>query len=260
MFQIHLANQKKNENSEEDLEEQEDKKTKKKKETALEKDLNELKKEYQNDIEIINAKDFDIFGGLVEDKTKIKAINNVKHREIEKDKYKVLNVNLDTDIEAYKESINSYLKLIKEALNKISSPYDMSVYALNTKKSIDGIHVFDINPKNAIEKELRSKKSKLILCKINIKENAPAVFYTNIMFYDNFNKTLPVGMNLSTEILLDTNKLNLKFIKEDSFYVNYKVEEFDFNTKEIVVYEYEMGIQGQVSNSHFYFFAVYRYI
>lgn len=232
----------KNENSEEDLEEQEDKKTKKKKETALEKDLNELKKEYQNNIEIINAKDFDIFGGLVEDKTKIKAINNVKHREIEKDKYKVLNVNLDTDIEAYKESINSYLKLIKEALNKISSPYDMSVYALNTKKSIDGIHVFDINPKNAIEKELRSKKSKLILCKINIKENAPAVFYTNIMFYDNFNKTLPVGMNLSTEILLDTNKLNLKFVKEDSFYVNYKVDEFDFNTKEIVVYEYEMGI------------------
>ena len=232
----------KNENSEEELEEQEDKKNKKKKETALEKDLNELKKEYQNDIEIINAKDFDIFGGLVEDKTKIKAINNVKHREIEKDKYKVLNVNLDTDIEAYKESINSYLKLIKEALNKISSPYDMSVYALNTKKSIDGIHVFDINPKNAIEKELRSKKSKLILCKINIKENAPAVFYTNIMFYDNFNKTLPVGMNLSTEILLDTNKLNLKFVKEDSFYVNYKVDEFDFNTKEIVVYEYEMGI------------------
>lgn len=234
----------KNENSEEDFEEQEDKKTKKKKETALEKDLNELKKEYQNDVEIINAKDFDIFGGLVEDKTKIKAINNVKHREIEKDKYKVLNVNLDTDIEAYKESINSYLKLIKEALNKISSPYDMSVYALNTKKSIDGIHIFDINPKNAIEKELRSKKSKLILCKINIKENTPAVFYTNIMFYDNFNKTLPVGMNLSTEILLDTNKLNLKFVKEDSFYVNYKVDEFDFNTKEIVVYEYEveMGI------------------
>lgn len=227
----------------EDLEEQEKSKktrTKKKKETALEKDLQELQKEYQNDIEIINAKDFDIFGGLVEDKTKIKSINNVKHREIEKDKYKVLNVNLDTDIEAYTLNIQSYLQLIKEALNKIGSPYDMSVYCLNTKKSIEGIHIFDINPKNAIEKELRSKKSKLILCKINIKENTPAVFYTNIMFYDNFNKTLPVGMNLSTEVLLDINKLNLKFLKEDSFYVNYKVDEFDFNTKEIIVYEYEV--------------------
>ena len=48
--------------------------------------------------------------------------------------------------------------------------------------------------------------------------------------------------DFETEILLDTNKLNLKFVKEDSFYVNYKVDEFDFNTKEIVVYEYEMGI------------------
>ena len=36
----------------------------------------------------------------------------------------------------------------------------------------------------------------------------------------------------------------IKCVKEDSFYVNYKVDEFDFNTKEIIVYEYEveMGI------------------
>ena len=226
-----------------ELKEEENQKTKTRKKkimSAIEKDLQELQKEYENDIEIINAKDYDIFGGLVEDKTKIKAINNVKHREIEKDKYKVLNVNMDTDIEAYTLNIHSYLQLIKEALNKIQSPYDMSVYCLNAKKGIEGIHIFDINPKNAIEQEIRSRKNKLILCKINIKENTPAVFYTNIMFYDNFNKTLPVGMDLSTEVLLDTNKLNLKFVKEDNFYVNYKMDEFDFDTKEIVVYEYNV--------------------
>lgn len=229
------------ENKELKGEENQKTKTRKKKiMSAIEKDLQELQKEYENDIEIINAKDFDIFGGLVEDKTKIKAINNVKHREIEKDKYKVLNVNMDTDIEAYTLNIHSYLQLIKEALNKIQSPYDMSVYCLNAKKGIEGIHIFDINPKSAIEQEIRSRKNKLILCKINIKENTPAVFYTNIMFYDNFNKTLPVGMDLSTEVLLDTNKLNLKFVKEDNFYVNYKMNEFDFDTKEIVVYEYNV--------------------
>ena len=223
---------------------EENKKTrgrKKKVSTATEEDLKRLQQDYQNDIEIINAKDFDIFGGLIEDKTKIKAIDNQKHREIEKDKYKVLNINMDTDIEAYKENINGYLKLIKEALNKIQAPYDMSVYCVNNKKSIEGMHIFDINPKNAIEQELRSKKEKIQLCKINIKENTPAVFYTNIIFYDNFNKTLPLGMNLSTEVLLDTNKLKLKFLKEESFFVNYKVNEFDFNTKEIVVYEYDVG-------------------
>ena len=62
------------------------------------------------------------------------------------------------------------------------------------------------------------------------------------MFYENFNKTLPVGMNLSTEVLIDANKLDLQFVKEDSFYMNYKINEFEFGTKEIVVYEYEVGI------------------
>lgn len=206
---------------------------------ALNKDLNRLKKEYENDIEIINAKDFDIFGGMIDDNTKVKEINNEKHREVEKDKYKVLNINMDTDIKVYTENLESYMQLIKEALNKIQSPYDMAVYCVNTKKSIDGLNIFKINPKDAIKDELDGKKTKIILCKINVKENTPAVFYTNIMFYDNFNKTLPVGMNLSSEVLIDVSKLNLKFINEKNFYINHKVDEFDFTTKQIQVYEYE---------------------
>ena len=212
---------------------------KSKKIDALNKDLNRLKKEYENDAEIINAKDFDIFGGMIEDNTKVKTINNEKHREVEKDKYKVLNINMDTDIKVYTENLESYMQLIREALNKIQSPYDMSVYCINTKKSIEGINIFNINPKDAIKEELNGKKAIITLCKINIKENTPAVFYTNIMFYDNFNKTLPVGMNLSSEVLIDVSKLNLKFVKEENFYINYKVNEFDFNTKQIQVYEYD---------------------
>ena len=215
------------------------KKKKNKKATSLEKDLEKLKEEYEKDIVIINSKDFDIFGGLVEDKTKVKTINNVKHREIEKDKFKVLNINLDTDIKVYTENLEEYMNLIKEALNKIQTPYDMSIYIVNTKKSIEGINIFNINPQNAIENELNSKKGKLILCKINIKENTPAVFYTNIMFYDNLNKTLPVGMNLSTEVLVDVNKLNLKLAKEEVFYINHKENEFQYTTKQVQVYEYD---------------------
>lgn len=211
-----------------------------KKTNALNKDLTQLKKEYEEDAEVINAKDFDIFGGMIEDKTKVKTINNVRHREIEKDKYKVLNINLDTDIKVYTENLESYRQLIKEALNKIQSPYDMAVYCVNTKKSIEGMNIFSINPEEALQNELKGKKSKIILCKINIKENTPAIFYTNIMFYDNFNKTLPVGMNLSSEVLIDVSKLKLKYVKEENFYINYKVNEFDINTKQVQVYEYEI--------------------
>ena len=215
-------------------------KTKRKKVSALEKDLSNLKKEYEKDIEIINAKDFDIFGNLVQDHTKIKAINNIKHREIEKDKYKVLNINLDTDIKIYTQNLENYMILIKEALNKIKSPYDMPIYCINTKKSIEGINIFNINPIDALKKELSSKKTKIIICKLNIKEGTPAIFYSNIMFYDNFNKTLPVGMNLSSEVLIDVDKLDTRFVKEESFYINYKIDEFEYGTKQVQVYEYGM--------------------
>ena len=176
---------------------------------------------------------------MVEDKTKQKEINNTRHREIEKDKYKVLNINMDTDIKTYTENIESYLKLIKEALNKIQSPYDMTLYGVARKKTLEGMHILNINPMDALKTELYSKKTKITMYKINIKENMPAVFYSNIMFYDNFNKTLPLGMNLSTEVLLETNKLELEFKNEDSFYMNYKINEFEYGTKEIIIYEYE---------------------
>ena len=151
-------------------------------------------------------------------------------------------MNLDTNIESYIENLKSYLNLIKEALNKIKTPCDMPVYIVNSKKSIEGINIFNINPEIALEKEMKSKKAN-IFYKLNVKENTPAIFYTNIMFYDNFNKTLPIGMNLSTEVLIDINKLDLKYIKEDSFYINYKLNEYEYGTKKIFVYEYEADLK-----------------
>ena len=228
---------------EENLEENDNqKKSKTKKINPLSKDLERLKKDYEKNIEIINAKDFDIFGGLVDDKTKQKTINNTKHREIEKNKFKILKINQNTDIKEYTENLEDYFKLIRESFNKIQSPYDMSVYGITTKKSIEGINLLCINPLNAIKNELSSKKRKIQVYKVNIKESTPAIFYTNIIFYDNFNKTLPLGMDLSTMILIDADKLNLQFAKEDSFYINYKINEFEFGTKELVIYEYDVGI------------------
>ena len=215
-------------------------KSRTKKTNPLEKDLKNLKQEYEDDIEIINSKDFDIFGNMIEDKTKVKEINNVKHREIEKDNYKVLNINLETDIKNYTENLEGYLSYIREALNKIKSPYNMSVYCKNNKKGIDGIHIFNMNPKEIINDEIKNKKDKIILCRLNIKENTPAIFYSNIIFYDNFNKTLPVGMNLSSEVLIDVNKIDIEFTKEINFYINYAVDEFEIGTKEIKVYEYNV--------------------
>ena len=52
------------------------------------------------------------------DKTKIKILNNVKHREVEKDKFNILAVNNDTTVEEYKENLDNYRKLLKESMRK----------------------------------------------------------------------------------------------------------------------------------------------
>lgn len=205
---------------------------------VIEKELKRLKDEYKNDLEYISIKDFDIFGGLSEDKTKIKLINNQKHREIEKDKYTVLNLNLDTELDSFRDNAKHNLALIKEALNKIKTPYNISVYKLNSDEKIKGLEICNINPENAIQPLLKDKEQEGVLCKINIKENMPMLFFSNIIFYDNSNKTLPVGMNLSTEVMLDLNKIEIECIKTLEFNINVNITEFEVQTKKIKVYEY----------------------
>lgn len=95
------------------------------KEKILKKDINQiekrlkiLKQEYNENVEEIEGKDFDIFGNIAQDKTKIKILNNVKHREVEKDKFNILAVNNDTTVEEYKENLDNYRKLLKESMRK----------------------------------------------------------------------------------------------------------------------------------------------
>ena len=66
----------------------------------------------------------------------------------------------------------------------------------------------------------------------------PMLFFSNIIFYDNSNKTLPVGMNLSTEVMVDLNKIEIECIKTLEFNINVNITEFEVQTKKIKVYEY----------------------
>lgn len=213
----------------------------KKDEKQLEDNLNKLKEQYKKDFEKIKQKDFDIFGGMVEDKTKIKILNNKKHRETEKDIYNILNIHLDTTLEEYKDIIKQYLIILEESYKKIKSPYNLSVYQFkNTDISESNFEIFNLNPKDVIEKA-DTKCEKLILNKINIKANMPLIFYTNSIFYNNRNETLPLGMNLGTEVLIDLDKYEKKLISRKDFKKNFMEDEFNNCVKTIELYEYELN-------------------
>lgn len=204
--------------------------------------LNELKAEYKKDIDKIEEKDFDIFGNVSEDKTKIKTLKNNKHRESEKDKYKVLNVNLNTEIDAFTEKLKDLRRILIDESDKIEVPYDIALYkASNEKIDPEGFEKFSINPfetLNNLERIATSKET--YLYKINVPENTKLVFYSNITFFENNNQTLPLGMDISQESLINMDLYNLELKDKSEFNINIFKDEFENFVKKVIVYEYDL--------------------
>lgn len=216
-----------------------------KRKEIIDKIFENLKEELNT--EIIGNVDFDIFGNMTEESTKVKTIANKHHREIEKNKLNILDINKDTTKEEFLEIIERKRKLINEAMEKINVPIEMDLYRVvkgNTLLDIDELCLYDMNPINCFEEQKNSKETDVNLYKITIKENMHALFLSNIIFYDNSNDTLPVGMNLSTKVLIDTNMFEFALRDRREFKTNlYSSNDEDaseLKVKNVTVYEYEL--------------------
>lgn len=204
--------------------------------------LNALKEEYKKDIEKIQAKDFDIFGNVSEDKTKIKTLKNNKHRENEKDKFKVLNVDLNTEVSEFVEKLKELRNTLIEETAQIEVPYDIALYkASNDKIDPDGLDKFSINPFETLSNlEQIATSKETYLYKINVPENTKLTFYSNITFFENNNKTLPLGMDISQESLINMDLYNLELKNKDEFNINIFKNEYETFVKKVNVYEYDL--------------------
>ena len=212
----------------------------------IEKSLKEIKKESIDEKTL--AEEYDIFGNLIEDNTKVKKIKNKKHRELPRDKYNILDVNKNTKQIGYKLTLQSIIKNITSALEKGVIPENLPVYkaVLDDKLNNKEINVFNINPEEEIKDAMIEDGNKINLYKINVKEGTNGVAFTNIIFYDNQNKTLPLGMDLSTKLILNTAKLHLNLLSKKTFKVaKLEDEKDDFSevlVKDVEVYEYEIVV------------------
>lgn len=212
----------------------------------IENSLKELKKEAIEEKTLKSSEEFDIFGGIAQDTTKVSKIGNKKHREMHKDKFNILDINKNTRPIGYKLSLEKVIGRIKKALEKVVVTDELSVYKAITDEKLDGskINIFDINPEKEIEQALLMDSNKINFYRIKLKKGTNAINYTNCIFYDNQNKTLPVGQDLSSKILIDISKLELKIKKKDTFKMLQMEDEKDdfskINIKTINVFEYEV--------------------
>lgn len=212
----------------------------------LEASLKKLKEEVSEEKKLNDREEFDIFGSLIEDGRKIKTIANKSHREIPKDKHAILEISKNTKATEYKFGLDGIIKNIKEALKKVQSPQDLVVYkALGEELNLEKLNVFNINPEKEMKEALIKDENKINLYKINVKKDANIIAYTNSIFYDNQNKTLPIGMDLSTKVLIDSSKiteLTSKPIKTFKVvtYENEKDELSKIKVKTVNVFEGEV--------------------
>jgi len=205
---------------------------------------NELLKKLKDfhDTEVIYKKeDFDIFGSVLEDKTKIKILGKNKHREIEKNIFKLLNINDTLSLTDLKNSLEVAKSNLSAIFKKVKAQIDMPLYIgmdSNDSFNFKGLELCKLNAFEAIK---NIENNNISLYRFNIKETMPVIYLTNSVFYDNLNKTLPVGMDIEKKALIDLKLFELDLKTKKQIRVN-----TDENGKNIIknihIYEYDIRL------------------
>jgi len=203
--------------------------------------VSKLKKYKENEL-TYKKEDFDIFGSVLEDKTKIKLLGKNKHREIEKNIYKLLNINDNITASELKENLKETKENLDEIFNKLKAQIDMPIYyGIKDSDNFDfsGFKLCEINAGKAVE---NINSDKISLYRFNIKENMPIVYLTNSVFYDNSNKTLPLGMEIKEQGLIDLKLFELELKDKKQIRLN-KEENGKYKINIICIYEYDLKLK-----------------
>lgn len=134
------------------------------------------------------------------------------HRENVRKPEKYLRLTEKMTNDEYINKLTYVIDKIENALKKNVTNVSIPVYCLaNPKKELA---VFDIEPKNLIQ-----EGKEINLYKINIKQGTNLIAFTNIIYFNNRNQTLPAGMNYGSKVLLDLREVKLKKQPPKSNYI-----------------------------------------
>lgn len=201
--------------------------------------LEDLKKQAESERVLFHQENFDLFGNVAGDNTRIRVLAGKKHRESKKDKLKILEITKNMTLEEYKDKILEILSNIYEAFKKSSSPISIPIYYASTKMLEEiPMQVFSINPEETIKE--KSEENQINLYRLNIKEKMPIIYFTNAMYYDNYNKTLPLGINTMAKCLIKLSNYELILKEKHDFRTTKIKDEFNADTTQITVYEYDL--------------------
>lgn len=120
--------------------------------------------------------------------------------------------------------IKEVLKTLEKALKKCKLNMNLPVYTL--EKPENKIMQFEINSQKLI-----TESEEINLYKLNLKTGMNILALSNIVFFNNRNETLPLGMDYFTNILADLRKSEILKIGTKT---NYIIRLSDVSSKQIV--------------------------
>ena len=167
----------------------------------------------KEDFEEDEEEDFNIFGRIKQTNNKERTIGSRTHREQPRDRIEILEIQKGTRGIELKRHLENILKDVKKALEKNELKEDMYVYKSSPEKlEFNTIESVSLNAEEELNQFLKKNKKsdKVYLYKIKLPKGTNYIALTNIIYYDNKNMTLPLGMNLSTNILIDLSKLDIE--------------------------------------------------
>ncbi len=194
---------------------------------------------------------------LINDYTAVKKINSKEHRENERNAISILKINENTTVEEFEDRINHFKKALESAYNKIYAITSMPVYIKKSDAQNEFI-LGDINPENLInenpsknvieEKDVNLKneasgekdktdKQEIEIVKIDLDNEEHALYLSNIVFFDNQNKTLPIGMDLSSKVVIKLDNTKKKFREKQAIYLINKINDFEVENRKIEMVE-----------------------
>ena len=185
-----------------------------------------------------NAVDYDIFGNSQNFKT-TRYLRERAFREEDRELYKEMKFKKGMNLEELKDIIKENLDKIQNAISKIKIDMEVDIYKIGnwtSKLKENNIEIYNLNINE--EKINIGKEDKTYnLYHLNIPAESNMLPLTNIVFYTNNNKTLPEGMDVSTQVIIDMSKYN--FVVSE--YINTKInisEGIYSKTKNLNIYRY----------------------
>jgi len=189
---------------------------------------------YQVGIENITKPELDLAKILTKKSISLINEHTITHREKPKSIESIIGPldNITKKERALK--LKEIYKNINNSFKKCVTNINFSVYS--TQKPDNRIMMFEINPK-----KIELDNEEVNVYKLNLKSGTNILALSNIIFFNNRNDTLPIGMDYSTNVFVDLRKASLiEVSKKANNIINLSENSPEHKVTKINVIEYNV--------------------